>query len=278
MDAMKFDPWFLLLVTCRVQLTHFLPAPDSTGSRSAHNQHSTRQTRLSPAHALSGSVNHVPPRYYKCYSSNNAIHPSTYITRICAMEKGQSGCRNESEEQRWRSSCVATNNVSGWHLMERIPPRHYVIAKTVLRVILPKRWFFFFSLLYAPLMTANIRIPSLFFCFFTHRVIDRSSVRLDCSHSKRFWPVFTAPCGEPALCLPSRESCREWNNCQGGYVWNKTDCCNGPCPPIGPQMKSLEATLRLLRVSRFIGIYAWFQELNAFGHPSHPQVQSLIPS
>lgn len=163
--------------------------------------------------------------------------------------------------------------------MERIPPRHYVIAKTVLRVILPKRWFFFFL---SPLCSINDcqhTDTKSFFCFF-HPPGDRQEF---CPFglqppSKRFWPVFTAPCGEPALCLLSSESWREWNNCQGGYVWNKTDCCNGPCPPIGPQMKSLEATLRLLRVSRFIGIYAWFQQLNAFGHPSHPQVQSPIPS
>lgn len=82
--------------------TYTFPARARFYRLSAHNQHSRRQTRLSPAHALSGSVNRVHHR-----DITNAIRPIMQSTQAHTLpgsvrwkkDKAAAGMNQRSKDE-----------------------------------------------------------------------------------------------------------------------------------------------------------------------------------
>lgn len=107
------------------------------GSKATSFNAGTEPTKASWVHTLCGSVKKKTNRKKKTpeplqrASGNNAIRPRTYIIGICTMKRTkQVQMRKEvRESNRWRSSCVATNHVSGWRWIESILPRRLWLCR-----------------------------------------------------------------------------------------------------------------------------------------------------
>lgn len=150
--------------------------------------------------------------------------------------------------------------------MERILPRRYLIVKIVFHVILPKSWYFSCSI-----NGCQHKDITSSFSFLLYLMIDMSYVCLNRSHFEAFWLVFTAPCGKSALYLFSRKIGR--NGIIGMVVMSKTRLIAVMVHVILLVHKWRVWTyFCLLWVNRFIGVYASFKKLNAFGHSLQLQV------
>lgn len=177
--------------------------------------------------------------------------------------KGRSQYRRGVEERNgWRSSCVGTNSVSGWHSIERVLPRLYVIVEIVLHLSCA-------PLSKKPMFSVNVCQNEGIKSFsWLHLKTDVIYVCLNCSHLRAFWPIIAASCGHSALYLFSRKKIVR-NRISGMFFL----CCAVMVHVV--LLAHEEEHLNLLLSALGEWVYWWlhiFQRLNTFGHQLQLQV------